>query len=501
MAYVIGCDVGTQSLKGVLMNGDGKIVAEASSAYDASFPHPNWAEQDTNLWRNALRHVISSLLEQSQVDADEIGTLGFSSQLDGVVPVDKNGVALRSAIIWLDRRAESQCRRLQEKISAQDIFSLTGLNLDSSHVAPKILWIRDEQPNLFNDSSTLLLPGSFMVHQLTGERVVDYSNASSTMLYDVKTKTWSPEMLRASDLDERLLGRIAPAEEVAGTLTAAAAKELGLKPTTKVVVGCGDDHGACLGAGLVRPGLVCDSVGTAEPVAATADKPLFDETKLVETHAHAHSDLWLIQNPGFVSGGSIRWYSDVVAKMNYSEMTVPAEKVPAGSEGLIFLPCLSGAMTPTWNGNARGVFYGLSMHHRQEHMTRAVLEGCAFGFRDISQRFTALGMDCKEVRIVGGGAKSALWCQIKADATGLALRTLKNMEASATGAAMLAGVAEGIFSSLVDAADRVVEFGETYEPNPLLKSQYDEAYHLYRNVYAALEPVFNQSNSLQGVTA
>lgn len=375
MAYVIGCDIGTQSLKGILLNGEGHIAAEASVSYEPIFPHPNWAEQDTQIWFRALQDVIAALLSRGGIDASDVGTLGFASQVDGAVAVDKNGKALRPAILWLDRRAEAQCERLGRKISADDIFSITGLNLDSSHVAPKILWIRDEEPQHFHSAEAVLLPGSFMVGQLTGEHVVDYSNASSTMLYDVKTRAWSPEMLRAADLDASLLGRIAPAEEVAGTLTAFAAQHLGLTTRTKVIVGCGDEHGACLGAGLVEPGLVCDIVGTAEPVAATADKPVFDCTRLVETHAHADSRLWLIENPGFVSGGSIRWYSDVIARMKYEEMTARAEHIAPGAEGLIFLPCLSGAMTPTWNGNARGVFYGLSMLHQQEHITRAVLEG------------------------------------------------------------------------------------------------------------------------------
>jgi xylulokinase len=208
--------------------------------------------------------------------------------------------------------------------------------------------------------------------------------------------------------------------------------------------------------------------------------------------------LWLIENPGFVSGGSIRWYSDNVAKMSFEEMTREAEGVPAGSEGLVFLPCLSGAMTPTWNGNARGVFHGLSMKHGLSHMTRAVFEGCAFGFRDIVDRFAEMGIESEEVRVVGGGAKSPFWCQTKADATGRVLRSLKNQEATATGAAMLAGVAEGTYASLDEAADGLVELGATYEPDAEAKAAYDNAYSLYRAAYAALEPVFDQRGETVG---
>jgi xylulokinase len=489
---VIGCDVGSQSLKGVLIGAEGEILAEAAAPYELSFPNPGWAEQDPADWLSALGIVVKKLLGGSGMEAREVGTLGLATQVDGVVAVGAGREPLRPAVIWMDRRAEAQSAALGRRMPAERVFGLTGLNLDSSHVAPKILWLRDEEPEVYGQAEAFLLPGSYLVHRLTGEKVVDYSNASSSMLYDVRAKGWSEEMLAAAELDAALLGRVAPAEEVAGTLSGEAAREIGLTAGTNVIVGCGDEHGACLGAGLVEPGIVCDITGTAEPVAVAARGPVFDETGLVETHAHADSRLWLVENPGFVSGGSIRWYSDNVARTGYGEMTAEAEDVAPGSEGLVFLPCLSGAMTPTWNGNARGVFCGLSMKHGRGHMTRAVFEGCSYGFRDIVDRFDELGIGGEEVRVVGGGAKSPFWCQVKADATGRTLRALKAEEATATGAAMLAGVAEGVYSSLDEASGRLVEFGAAYEPDPTKKGAYDEAYGLYRAAYAALEPVFDR---------
>ncbi|MEW6635997.1 MAG: FGGY family carbohydrate kinase [Actinomycetota bacterium] len=492
MAAVIGCDVGSQSLKGVLIGAAGDLLAEAAAPYDLSFPNPNWAEQDPNDWLSALRAVLGELLDRAGVGPEEVGTVGFATQVDGVVAVGTGGEPLRPAIVWMDRRAEAQIAALSQRISPGRVFDITGLNLDSSHVAPKILWLRDAEPEVYRDASAFLLPGSYLVYHLTGEKVVDYSNASSSMLYDVREKDWSEEMLAVAGLDPALLGRVAPADEIAGVLTREAAREIGLRAGTQVVVGCGDEHGACLGAGLVEPDLVCDITGTAEPVAVAAGEPVFDETGLVETHAHADFRLWLIENPGFVSGGSIRWYSDHIARADYDALTAEAEGVPPGSEGLVFLPCLSGAMTPTWNGNARGVFYGLSMKHGRGHMTRAVFEGCAYGFRDIVDRFEEMGIGGEEVRVVGGGARSPFWCRIKADATGRTLRALKNQEATATGAAMLAGVAEGVYGSLEEAAACLVEFGATYEPDSGRKTAYDEAYGLYRAAYAALEPVFDR---------
>jgi xylulokinase len=498
MAYVIGCDVGSQSLKGVLVDNAGEIVGQASAPYELHYPHSGWADQDPDDWLRALREVVARLLKEQGIVAGEVGTLGLASQVDGVVAVGSEGKHLRPAIIWMDRRAEAQREALGQQIPPERIFEVTGLNLDSTHVAPKILWLRDEEPEVYEDATSFLLPGSYVVFRLTGEGVVDYSNASSTMLYDVREKGWSEEMLAAAGLDKDLLGRVTAAEEVAGTVTQRAAREVGLEASTKVVIGCGDEHGACLGAGLVTSDLICDITGTAEPVAVAAPEPVFDDTGLVETHAHADRRLWLIENPGFVSGGSVRWYSDNVAKMSFEEMTREAEGVPAGSEGLVFLPCLSGAMTPTWNGNARSVFHGLSMKHGLSHMTRAVFEGCAFGFRDIVDRFAEMGIESEEVRVVGGGAKSPFWCQMKADATGRVLRALKNQEATATGAAMLAGVAEGTYASLDEAADGLVELGATYEPDAGAKAAYDKAYSLYRAAYAALEPVFDRREDAVG---
>lgn len=256
MAYTIGCDVGTQSLKGILVDPEGRNVAEAARAYDVAFPEPSWADQDAEAWLTATAEVVAELLATSGVPASDIGTIGFASQVDGVVAVGDDGRALRPAILWLDRRAEAQTAALGARMGEREIFERTGLNLDSSHVAPKILWLAEQEPQVYDAATALLLPGSYVVHRLTGEAVVDYSNASSTMIYDVGQRVWSPEMLGLTGIDVDRLGRIAPAREVAGTLTGPAAAELGLTPDTRVVVGCGDEHGACLGAGLVKPRLV-----------------------------------------------------------------------------------------------------------------------------------------------------------------------------------------------------------------------------------------------------
>jgi xylulokinase len=490
VTFVIGCDLGSQSLKGVLVSPDGVIVADASAEYEMAFPRPGHAEQNPEAWLTALSEVTRRLVSVGGIDPGEVGAMGLAAQLDGVVPVGEGGAALGPAVIWMDRRAVDECVTLSEDVSADVVFQITGLNLDAAHVAPKVIWLRNHEPSLFAECSWFPSPASFVVERLTGVRVIDQTNASSTMLYDVRARDWSSRLLAVTELDRAQFGSIVDSGAVVGTLRADAARSLGLTERTKIVSGCGDDHGGCLGAGLVRPGMICDVVGTAEPIAATAASPVLDSHRLVETHDHAAPGLWLIENPGFVSGGSIRWYSELVGLGDVGEFMAIAASAPAGADGAVFLPCLGGATAPVWDDRARGAFCGLALSHDRSHLARAVLEGCAFAFRDITDRLVGLGVVADdEVRVVGGGARSAVWCQIKADVTGRPLRAVVNPHATAVGAAMLAAVADGAFGSLIEAADAMVEVGEMFEPQTALRPVYDDCYGRYRETFAGLQSV------------
>lgn len=495
--YVIGVDLGTQSLKGLLVDPSGKIVAEASCAHDPIYPNPAWAEQVVADWIHSFKKVVHELLDVSGVNPEEIGTIGMDAINDSIVVIDQDGNPMMNSIIWLDRRAENEIKEVEQRVSADRVFEVTGLNLDSSHTAAKMLWVKKNRPEIFDKCKNILNVDSFMVHWMTGESVVDYAQASASMIYNVAEKRWDDEMAKAFEIDPNLLGRIGNPEEICGHLTERAAEELGLTTKTKVIIGTGDEHSACVGSGLVKPGMVCDITGTAEPVAAVADKPVFDTIgRLVETHHHADARWWLIENPGFVSGGSTRWFRDSIVRYDdYDIMNVMAKTSPVGSNGVIFLPCMQGAMTPTWNGNARGTFTGLTLNTRFEDLTRAVFEGISFGLRDNVDRFEEIGMDCSNVRIVGGSTKSPLWCQMKADLLGKPMTATKSAEGAAIGAAMLAGVAEGNFKNLDEAAEAMVELGATYEPDPSKKAAYDEAYERYKECYKAMEPFFDKCYS------
>jgi xylulokinase len=359
-----------------------------------------------------------------------------------------------------------------------------------------MLWLRDEQPTTYERAAGLLLPGSALLAWLTGERLVDHANASSTLLYDITTRAWAPDMLEATGLDAGRLGTIADAADVAGTLRPGAAEALGLTTTTRVVVGTGDEHSAALGAGGIQPGIVIDITGTAEPVAVAATSPVIDDTGLVETHGHADPRVWLVENPGFVSGGSVAWFTEAFgggATAAQLDAEAAAATVP-GTNGVTFLPTLSGATAPRWNDRARGVYAGLSLNHGRAHLYRALLEGCTFALRDIVDRLDAMGLVGDEIRVVGGGARSPLWLQMKADVTGRAVRVMASDESTALGAAMLAGVGAGTFAGLDEAVEQlaVVE-PKVYEPDRATAGAYDDAYGRYRALFDALEPGFGTS--------
>jgi xylulokinase len=503
--YVIGCDVGSQGTNAALYAADGTLVASAYQPYDVSFPHPTWAEQDPRLWTAALHAAIARLLREVPEGPSAVKGLSFGSQLDGMVVCDANGEPLRPAMIWMDRRAEAQAAKVAARISPSEFYHHVGANLDSSHAVFKAIWVRDEEPEVFAAAASLQSPGSFVLREAAGVLAVDYSNASSLALLDPRTRSWSQPVLEAVEVDPGMLPELAAGTQPAGKVTPAFAELTGLDPGTVVTVGCGDEMAATLGAGVFAPGEVCDVVGTAEPVCAASAGPREDPTMLVECHPHADPDVWLLENPGFVSGGGLRWWRDQFSPLEldaeargqgdaYDLITAAAASVPPGAEGLVHLPCMQGAMAPEWNGAARGVFYGLTLAHTRAHLTRALLEGSAYALRDILEAMRNAGLEVRRLTIVGGGAKGALWRQIKADVTGLPVRVPTSVETTATGAAILAAVGAGVHASVADAVDAFVAFQpDEQTPDPERQEAYADAYRRYREVYFALKPVFERA--------
>jgi xylulokinase len=500
--YVIGCDVGSQGTNAALYAADGTLVSSAYEAYDVSFPHPGWAEQDPRLWTAALHATIARLLKALPEGPSAVKGLSFGSQLDGMVVCDGQGRPLRPAMIWMDRRAEAQAAAVAGRVTRADFYRHVGANLDSSHAVFKAMWVRDREPEVFARAASLMPPGSYVLREAAGVLAVDWSNASSLALLDPRTRAWSEPVLDAVGIDPAMLPELAPGTQPVGPVTRAFAEATGLSPETVVTVGCGDEMAATLGAGVFAPGEVCDVVGTAEPVCAASARPREDPTMLVECHPHADPDVWLLENPGFVSGGGLRWWRDQFAPLElqaeahgegdaYDLLTAQAAPVPPGADGLVHLPCMQGAMAPEWNGAARGVFYGLTLAHTRAHMTRALLEGSAYALRDILEAMGNAGLEVRRLTIVGGGAKGSLWRQIKADVTGLPVRVPTSVETTATGAAILAAVGAGVHPTVAAAVRAFVAYQpEEHRPDPERHAIYDDAYRRYREVYFALKPVF-----------
>ena len=488
MGYLIGADIGSQSIKVVLLDPDGTTVGTAGRPCQLRHPAAGWAEQDPALWRAGLAAAIRDVVTAAGIRPAEVTHLGLASQVDGVVPVDAALEPLAPAIIWLDRRATAEAAAMAAKLGSDHIFACTGLNADASHIAPKLMWLRTHEPEIFRAAVSFPPVGGYLLGWLTGVIAQDHANASSTLLYDVQAGAWDPAMLAAADIDPALLAEIRPAADVAGPLRPAAASELGLSAHCEVVIGTGDEHGACIGAGAIEPGLVADVTGTAEPVATTADRAVFDPDHVVETHAHAITGMLLVENPGFVSGGCTLWCAESVLGISQADLFVAAAQAPAGADGVIFVPALSGATAPRWNDKMRGVFAGLAMNHNGRHISRAVIEGCTFALLDVLGRLDALGLAGREIRVVGGGARSELWLQIKADVTGRPVRPVLTAEPTATGAAVLAGLAAGTFADVADAVGRTVTPStRCHEPDHRTAAVYAERYAQYRALFDGAE--------------
>jgi len=484
MRYVIGVDVGSQSIKAVLVDDAGTVTASAVAALAISHPRSGWAAQSPSNWVAQLTGVVRAVAQRADGD---VAAIGLASQVDGVVAVDADRFPVHDALIWLDRRAVAQTATFVERAGDDELFATTGLNADASHGAPKMMWLREHRPDAWAQTRWLLPVGGYLVAWLTGECVQDPANASSTLLYDLAGGDYADSLCAAAGLDRAMLPRVDSATSVAGPLTPAVADALGLTTGCHVVVGTGDEHAASLAAGVIGPGVIADVTGTAEPVTSASREPLLDKTRLVETHAHAIDGVFLIENPGFVSGGSTLWLSELF-KRPQADMFELAASAPAGSDGVTFLPTLTGATTPHWNAEMRGSFSGLSINHGQEHLARAVIEGCAFAVRDIVDRLDAMGLAGDEVRIVGGGGRSALWNQIKADVLDRPVRRVLSKEGCALGAAMLAGVAAGFFVDVPDAVARTIELAdEQILPDDDGVAVYAEAYDAYRRMFDAVE--------------
>jgi xylulokinase len=482
---LVGVDIGTQSLKAVVTDEALRRYGEASRSYAPQFTGPDRVEQSPRLWEDAIGPVIAEALAQAGVQSRRVTGLGLCGQLDGCVPVDGNCEPLGNCMIWMDRRAHGELADL----SADRIHARTGIVPDPSHLAAKIRWFKrhgDEAADHFHQ------PVSYMVERLTGARVIDHALASTSMVYALESRRYDPELLADFDIAERELPPVRESHDRAGPLNRRGAALTGLPEGISVAVGTGDDFANPLGAGIHDVDQLSVSIGTGEVVGSIFARPDIDAARLVETHAYP-SGGYFIENPGWLSGGSVKWLMDVLGVPDFAAFDALAGAAPAGCDGLIFLPALTGAMAPEWNANARGCFYGLAPVHGRAHLARAVLEGCAFAMRDVIARLAALGARPSSISMMGGGSRSRLWAQIRADVTALPADLSASPHTSVLGAAMLGGVASGAFRDLAEAMDGLPPSSARLDPDASASSALEDAYGRYRTLFSALKPVFEKN--------
>jgi xylulokinase len=509
MPLFLGIDTGTSGTKAVLIDETGSLLASYTQEYELSTPHPQWAEQhpDTDWWE-AAQVVIRAVLAKAGVSGDQIGGIGLTGQMHGSVFLDKAGKVLRPALLWCDARTGVECAEITEAIGGtQKLFETIGQPILASFTAPKIVWVRKHEPQVYAQIAQVLLPKDYIRYKLTGEYATEVSDASGTSLLDVRKRDWSPAMLSALDIPRSWLPRVYESPEVSGTITAEAAALTGLKAGTPVVGGGGDQAAGGVGTGTVETGRVSSALGTSGVVFAHSADPFFDPEMRIQTFCHAVPGAWHLMGCMLSSGGSLRWLRDtffhpegVVARTTggdaYDLMTRGAATVPPGSEGLLFLPYLTGERTPYPDPDATGVFFGATLRTTRAYFARAVLEGVAYSFKDAFRLLEEIGVPVSEVRASGGGAKSAFWLQILADVIGQPHRLLNVDEGPAFGAALLAGVGTGAFATVPEACAATLRTTSETKPNAETAAVYAKYYPLYRELYPLLQASFKKAAQL-----
>lgn len=500
-ALVVGVDVGSQGTCAQALAPDGTLIASAYAPHELSYPHPGWAEQDPVQWTRALVQTLAEV--RLTVGSRPIAAVSFGSQLDGLVATDRRGRPLRPALIWSDRRADAECSEVAARTDLAALRERTGCNLDPGHVAAKIAWLRAHEPDVDRRCSSYLLPGSWVALQAAGELAVDPTNASSTGLLDPQALAWCEEACSAFDIDPGRLGALHPSDTVLGPLAAWLREATGLGAGTEVVLGAGDEMAAVLGAGVTEPGEVCDVMGTAEPVCAVIDAPDLGAGAVVECHPHALPGRWLLENPGWLSGGAYRWFRDELGGPEvargaatgadvYELLNALADAAPPGADGVCWIPALSGAMAPEWNARARAGWFGLTAAHGRAHMARALLEGNALALRDVVEAIADSGHQPTGLVCVGGGARGDFLLALRANVTGLPVTRPDDVETTARGAAMLAAAGAGLHPDAAAAARAMAGPRiEPIAPDPELRACYDALHERHLALYAALRPLYS----------
>jgi xylulokinase len=490
----LGIDVSTTATKALLISANGEVLATAAAEYSFETPRPLWSEQHPDLWWNGTQKSIHAVLQKSGVSTDEIGGIGLTGQMHGLVLLDDAGEILRPAILWNDQRTQAQCDEIHRRIGREKFIQITGNVALTGFTAPKILWVKENEPEIYAKASHVLLPKDFVRYKLTGDLAMDKADGSGTVLLGLKERDWSGEVLSALGIPRSWMPPLYEGPQITGHLTLAAAEATGLKAGTPVMAGGGDQAAQAVGVGAVKPGIIGLTVGTSGVVFATTSSALIEPEGRLHAFCHAIPGMWHFMGVMLSAAGSLQWYRDTLAPgISFNDLQKEAETVPAGSEGLQFLPYLSGERTPHPDPLARGAFIGLTLRHGRGHMTRAVLEGVAFGLKDIFTLIQNAGLGAiLQVRASGGGTKGTLWRQILASVLEAELVTVNTSEGAAYGAAILAGVGAGVWMNVTDACEKIIKVTGITTPDESQAVVYRKMYSLYRELYPALKTSFQK---------
>ncbi len=493
MAYLLGIDVSTTATKALLIDEQGAVTAVAATEYTYDTPQPLWSEQDPPVWWYGAVQSIRQVLEESGVTGDEIAAVGLTGQMHGLVLLNGDGSVLRPSILWNDQRTGAQCDEIRRRVGKQALIRYTGNDALTGFTAPKILWVREHEPDIYARVRHILLPKDYLRYRLTGQLGTDKAGAAGTLLLDLRSRDWSREVLEALDIPRDYLPPTHEGPQITGTITAKVATDTGLREGTPVVAGGGDQAAGAVGVGAVTEGIVSLVLGTSGVVFATVNEPFYEPEGRLHAFAHAVPGRWHLMGVMLSAAGSLRWYRDTLAPgVGYDELLAPAGEIAPGSDGLLFLPYLTGERTPHPDPLARGAFVGLTVRHTKAHMTRAVLEGVAFGLRDSFALLKGVGSsDMLLGRVAGGGARSPIWRQILADVLNSELATVNTTEGAAYGAALLAGVGAGVWPDVDAACQAAIAVTGSTQPNAAAAAQYEVAYANYRALYPALKPTFD----------
>ncbi len=503
MKYLLGIDLGTSGTKTVAFDEAGRVLASSTVEYPLIQPQNGWAEQDPRLWYEAVCKSAKDVIRKAGIDPHDIAATAISGQMHGLVMLDEKGQVLRNAILWCDARTGEECEEIEKAVGRSRLVEICANPALTGFTAPKILWVRKHEPEIFKKCAHILLPKDYVRYRLTGKILQEVSDASGTNLLDIRKRQWSQEILDALDIDRALLPDLVGSGEVAGRITAQASKDCGLTEGTVVAGGGGDNACAALGTGVCADGDAFVTLGTSGVVFAHTSRPSIDPLGRVHTFCSAVDGEWTAMSCTLAAGLSLRWMRDEFYKPEkdaaqqsgvdpYDLMTDEASKIPSGSDGLIYLPYLMGERSPVLDPEARGVFFGLTARHTRAHLVRAVMEGVALSQRHNLMVLREMGITPSELKACGGGASSPLWRQMLADTMGCAVRTMESKEGPALGAAILAGVAAGIYKDAREGCRRCVRASTTASvPNPTEVARYNEVFSVYKALYPALRAPFS----------